>query len=121
MNSKNDERVFNMPFGKVYPLLLQKVVRKGRTREELDQVLHWLTGYPQQALEDQAASGVSLRDFFAQAPAINPKANLITGLICGVRVEQITDPLMQRIRWMDKLVDELAKGRAMEKILRSRA
>jgi len=119
MNGKNVERVYNMGFGTVYPLYVQKVERKGKTKEELDQVLRWLTGYDQEALEGQIKGESSLREFFDRAPELHPNATKITGLICGVRVEQIEDPLMQRIRWMDKLVDELAKGKAMEKILRA--
>ena len=119
MNGKNVERVYNMGFGTVYPLYVQKVERKGRTKEELDQVLRWLTGYDQEGLDGHIKGETSLREFFDRAPELHPNATKITGLICGVRVEQIEDPLMQRIRWMDKLVDELAKGKAMEKILRA--
>ena len=111
-------RVYAMPFASVYPLYIQKVERKGRSKEELDTVLRWLTGYDQAGLERQIEIGAGLEDFFAQAPQVHPKAAEIKGLICGIRVEEIEDPLMQKIRWMDKLVDELAKGKAMEKILR---
>lgn len=114
----NNERVYNMAFSSVYPLLLAKVERKGRSKAELDEVIFWLTGYDGDGLEGQLAKNASYRDFFAEAPALNPKARLITGLICGYRVEEITDALMQKVRWLDKLVDELAKGRKMEKILR---
>ena len=112
-------RVYAMPFASIYPLYVQKVARKGRSKEELDSVLQWLTGYDQAGLLAQIESGASLEAFFAQAPRMNPAAPLIKGLICGIRVEEIEDPLMQKIRWMDKLVDELAKGKAMEKILRA--
>jgi hypothetical protein len=111
-------RVFALKFGSVYPLYVQKAERKGRTKREVDEVLRWLTGYSQKELERQIARGVDLEIFFAEAPALNPNSSLIRGVVCGVRVEEIEDPLMRKIRWMDKLVDELAKGRAMEKILR---
>lgn len=113
-------RIFGMPFARVYPLYVQKAERKGRTKEEVDRVIRWLTGYDFAALDRQLARGVDFSTFFAEAPALNPNASRITGVVCGVRVETIGDPLMQRIRWLDKLIDELAKGRPMEKILRSR-
>lgn len=116
---KNNERVYNYTFASIYPLYQQKVERKGRSGAELDQVLSWLTGYDKAGLEKQIAREVTLRDFFAEAPRLHPNAVKITGLICGVRVETIEEPLMQQLRWMDKLVDELAKGKAMEKILRA--
>ena len=106
-----------MKFAKVYPLYVAKVERKGRTKDELDEVICWLTGYDDAELERQIAASTTLADFFAGA-RINPNAGLITGVICGVRVETIEDPLMQQIRYLDKLVDELARGKAMEKILR---
>ncbi|MBK8068996.1 MAG: DUF2200 domain-containing protein [Rhodanobacteraceae bacterium] len=108
-----------MRFASVYPLYVQKAVKKGRTQAEVDQVICWLTGYSAEALREQIDAGKDFRTFFAQAPAMNPNASLIQGVVCGVRVEAIADPLMQQIRWLDKLVDELAKGRAMEKILRA--
>ncbi len=111
-------KIFAMSFASVYPLYVNKVERKGRSREELDQVICWLTGYDAAALASQIAQAVSFERFFAEAPALNPGAALITGTICGVRVETIADPLMQKIRWLDKLVDELAKGRPLTKILR---
>ena len=111
-------KIFAMPFARVYPAYVQKVERKGRTRQELDQVLCWLTGYSPQHLARQVEDGIDIRSFFDQAPALHPNAEKITGTICGVRIAEITDPLMRRIRWMDKLVDELAKGRPMEKVLR---
>ena len=114
-----DDRIKQMPFGSIYPLYVTKVERKGRTADELDEVLSWLTGSDTDGLRTAAADGVGLETFFAQAPAYNPASSLITGVICGYRVEEIEDPLMRRLREMDKVVDELAKGKAMEKILRS--
>ena len=108
------ERVFQYPFNKIYSLYLQKVTKKGRTQKELDDVLSWLTGYDQEVLHE---SELSLADFFAQAKT-SPQATLITGVVCGVRVEKLEDPLMRQIREMDKVVDELAKGKAVEKIKR---
>jgi len=110
--------IFTMEFSKVYPLYVQKAERKNRTKEEVDQVIRWLTGYTQAGLEKQIKAQCDFETFFAQAPAIHPNASLIKGLVCGVRVEEVEDPLMQRIRFLDKLVDELAKGKAMGKILR---
>ena len=110
--------IYSMPFSKVYPLYVKKVERKGRTRDEVDQVIRWLTGYDADGLRDQLDRNTDLRGFFAEAPAYQPNSDLITGVICGVRVENIEDPLMKKIRQMDKLVDELAKGKAMEKVLR---
>ena len=112
------DRVFAIQFGSVYPHYVQKVEKKNRTKEELDQVLRWLTGYSQKQLEQQIERGVSLEAFFAEAPALHPNSSLIRGVVCGIRVEDVEDPLMRKIRCMDKLVDELAKGKAMEKILR---
>jgi len=111
-------RVFAMRFADVYPLYVKKAERKGRTRAEVDQIIRWLTGYDQAALQRQLECGVDFRTFFAEAPDLHPNAPLIKGVVCGVRVEEVEDPLMQKIRWLDKLIDELAKGRAMEKILR---
>jgi hypothetical protein len=113
----NNERVYKMPFASVYPHYVAKVEKKGRTVAELHTVIEWLTGYDEKALQKIIADKTDLRTFFAEA-RLNPNAPLITGVICGYRVEEIEDPLMQRIRYMDKLVDELAKGRTMEKILR---
>ncbi|HWT20018.1 MAG TPA: DUF2200 domain-containing protein [Variovorax sp.] len=107
-----------MAFAKVYPMYVQKAERKNRTKEEVDQVIRWLTGYDQAGLEWQIAQENDFEAFFAQAPAMNPNSSLIKGVVCGVRVEEIDDPLMQKIRYLDKLVDELAKGKKMEKILR---
>ena len=113
-----NERVYKMSFSMIYPLYIQKVEKKGRTKEELDQVICWLTGYDEKGLQLQIDNNIDLEAFFVQAPEMNPKAPEIKGVICGVRVEEIEEPLMQQIRWMDKLVDELAKGKVMEKILR---
>lgn len=115
----NNERVYKMKFSGVYPLYIQKAERKGRTKAEVDTVIEWLTGYDEQGLQAQINREADLETFFAEAPRINPNVSQITGVICGVRVEEITDPLMQKIRWLDKLVDELAKGKPMEKVLRS--
>lgn len=114
----DNSRVFRISFASVYPLYLQKAEKKGRTKEELDTVLFWLTGYNKKTLQQQIDKKADLQAFFDQAPQINPNVSKITGVICGYRVEEIKDKLMQKIRYMDKLVDELAKGRAMEKILR---
>ena len=112
-------RIFTMAFSKVYPMYIQKAEKKGRTKDEVDEIIFWLTGYDQQRLQEQIDKEVDFETFFAEAPQINPNANKITGVVCGVRVEKIDDPLMQKIRWLDKLIDELAKGKKMEKILRS--
>lgn len=112
-------RVFNMSFASVYPLYIQKAEKKNRTKAEVDAVIFWLTGYNESTLQRQIDNKVSFETFFAEAPQINPNVSKITGVICGYRVEEIEDPLMQKIRYLDKLVDELAKGRVMEKILRS--
>jgi hypothetical protein len=111
-------QVFAIKFSDVYPLYVQKAERKNRTKAELDKTICWLTGYSQAGLHQQIKQGHNLETFFAQAPAINPNRSLIKGVVCGVRVEEIEDPVMQNIRYMDNLVDELAKGKAMEKILR---
>ena len=113
-----NERVYKMEFSRVYPLLVKKVERKGRTKAEVDAVICWLTGYDRPGLQKQIEENVDYETFFREAPQMNPNAPKITGVICGIRVEEISDPLMQKIRWLDKLVDELAKGKAMEKILR---
>jgi len=111
-------QVFALKFADIYPLYVQKAERKNRTKEEVDQTICWLTGYNRAGLQQQIQQGNDLATFFAQAPAINPNRSLIKGVVCGVRVEEIEDPLMQNIRYLDKLIDELAKGKAMEKILR---
>lgn len=108
-----------MSFAGVYPMYIMKAEKKGRTKAEVDEVICWLTGYTKKTLQDQIDKKHDLETFFAKAPRMNPNATKITGTICGYRVEEMTDKLMQKIRYMDKLVDELAKGRAMEKILRS--
>ena len=113
------DRIFKMPFSKIYPLLVQKAEKKGRTKSEVDTVICWLTGYDDSGLQSQINKNVDYETFFNEAPKLNPNAVKITGVICGHRVEEIEDPLMQKIRWLDKLVDELAKGKPMEKILRS--
>lgn len=114
----DNARVFKMKFANVYPLYVEKVEKKGRTKEELDTVLCWLTGYDERSLKQQIDLKTDLETFFAQAPQMNPNVSKITGVICGYRVEEIEDKLMQKIRYMDKLIDELAKGKKMEKILR---
>ncbi len=111
-------RIYSMAFARVYPLYIQKAERKNRTRDEVDEVIRWLTGYDQAGLQRQIEREADFRTFFDQAPALHPNSALITGVVCGVRVETIDDPLMQRIRWLDKLIDELAKGKTMDKILR---
>jgi hypothetical protein len=115
----NNTRVFKMSFASVYPLYIQKAEKKGRTKEEVDTVIFWLTGYNATTLQEQIDNKVDFETFFAEAPEMNPNVTKITGLICGYRVEEIEDKLMQQIRYLDKLVDELAKGKKMEKILRS--
>ncbi len=119
MNNKSNERIFGMKFADVYPLYIQKAERKNRTKKEVDQIICWLTGYNQTGLQQQIKQGSDFESFFAQAPAMNPNRSLIKGVVCGVRVEEIENPLMQKIRYLDKLIDELAKGKTMEKILRS--
>ncbi len=111
-------RIYGMKFASVYPLYVQKAERKGRTKEEVDRIICWLTGYSQTELERQIEIESDLETFFADAPAFNPNASLIKGVVCGVRVEDIEDPLMRKVRYLDKLVDELAKGKPLEKILR---
>ena len=111
-------RIFATAFSKVYPMYVQKAERKNRTKDEVDQIIRWLTGYTSAALEKQIDRQVDFETFFAEAPAFHPDASLIKGVVCGVRVEEVEDPLMRKIRYLDKLVDELAKGKAMEKILR---
>ncbi len=114
----DNTRVFRMEFASVYPLYIQKAERKGRTKAEVDAIIHWLTGYDERTLQRQIDKKSDFETFFAQAPRINPNVSKITGVICGYRVEEIEDPLMRRIRYLDKLVDELAKGKALDKILR---
>ncbi len=111
-------RIFTMPFARVYPLYVQKAERKQRPKEEVDRIICWLTGYTPEQLQRQMERGCDFETFFAEAPALHPNGALIKGVVCGVRVETIADPLMRKIRQLDKLIDELAQGRAMEKILR---
>lgn len=113
-----NEKVYQMSFAKIYPLLVNKAVRKGRTAEEVNEVITWLTGYSEEAIKNAEEQSVSYGDFFRNAPCLNPNRKKIKGVICGVRVEDIEDPLMQEIRYLDKLVDELAKGKEMRKICR---
>ena len=119
MRTPDNHRVFKMSFAGVYPHYVAKVEKKGRTTKELEKVLCWLTGYTPRGLAKRIEQKTSLEDFFQNAPAINPNVGKITGTICGIRIEEIEHPLMRQIRYMDKLVDELAKGRPMEKILRA--
>ncbi|MEJ2905792.1 DUF2200 domain-containing protein [Pedobacter panaciterrae] len=114
----DNTRVYKMSFASVYPHYIQKAEKKGRTKEELDEIIFWLTGYDKQSLQQLIDNKTNFETFFAQAPQINPNVSKITGVICGYRVEEIEDQLMQKIRYLDKLVDELAKGKDMEKILR---
>lgn len=111
-------RIFATPFAAVYPMYVQKAERKGRSKAEVDQVICWLTGYDQAGLTKQIERKVDIKTFFGEAPKMNPNSTLITGVVCGVRVEEVADPLMKQIRQLDKLVDELAKGKAMAKVLR---
>ena len=114
----DNSRVFKMPFASVYPLYIKKAEKKGRTKEEVDEIIFWLTGYNKKSLKQQIDQKTDFENFFKKAPQLNPNVSKITGVICGYRVEEIEDKLMQKIRYLDKLVDELAKGKAMEKILR---
>ncbi len=118
MRADAGTRVAKMAFGSVYPLYIEKVQRKGRTVAELDEAIRWLTGFDDAELQRRIADGTTFADFFADA-RLNPSAELITGVVCGVRVEEIEDPFMRRVRYLDKLVDEIARGKAMEKVLRS--
>ncbi|KDN55964.1 DUF2200 domain-containing protein [Flavobacterium seoulense] len=114
----NNTRVYKMAFASVYPHYIAKAEKKSRTKQEVDEIIFWLTGYNEQSLQELLDNKTDFETFFAQAPQINPNASKITGVICGYRVEEIEDKLMQQIRYLDKLIDELAKGKAMEKILR---
>ena len=114
----SQHKIFAMKFAKVYPMYVQKAERKNRTKEEVDQIICWLTGYSQKGLQKQIKQESDFETFFAQAPAFNPNSSLIKGVVCGIRVEEIEDPLMRKVRYLDKLIDELAKGKKMEKILR---
>lgn len=117
MNQRNN-RIYKMPFSRVYPLYIAKVEKKGRTQSEVDEVIYWLTGYNQKNLETHLELETDFETFFTKAPKLNPSRKQITGLICGVRVEDIQEPIMQEIRYLDKIIDELATGKSMEKILR---
>ncbi|MEO7214211.1 DUF2200 domain-containing protein [Mucilaginibacter sp.] len=114
----DNARVYKMIFAGVYPLYINKAERKGRTKAEVDQIIFWLTGYNEQSLQQLIDDKTNFESFFAEAPQMNPNIGKITGVICGYRVEEIEDPMMQKVRYLDKLVDELAKGKTMEKILR---
>lgn len=114
----DNTRIYRMKFASVYPLYIQKAERKGRTKEEVDEIIFWLTGYDKQTLQQQMDNNSDFETFFAQAPKMNPNVSKIKGVICGYRVEEIEDDVVQKVRYLDKLVDELAKGKAMEKILR---
>ncbi len=120
-NSKTKKhRIYTMSFSKVYPYYIAKAEKKGRTKAEVDVIIRWLTGYSKKGLESQLKKNIDFENFFAKAPKMNPLRSLITGVICGVRLEDIKEPLMREVRYLDKLIDELAKGKAMEKILRAR-
>lgn len=112
-------RIYKISVASVYPHYVTKAEKKGRTKKEVDEIIRWLTGYDQAGLEAELAAGTTFEDFFARAPRLNPNRSLITGLICGYRVEEIEEPLMRELRYMDKLIDELARGKKMEKILRA--
>lgn len=113
-----NHRIYTLIFASVYPHYITKAEKKGRAKAEVDEIIRWLTGYSQKQLETQLEKQTNLEDFFAEAPKLNPARSLITGVICGVRIEEIEDPLMREVRYLDKLIDELAKGKTMEKILR---
>lgn len=119
MNNNNNNRVYKMSFAGVYPHYIAKAEKKGRTKTEVDEIIRWLTGYTQKKFETMLEKKADMETFFNKAPKLNPNRSLITGTICGVRIENIEDPLMREIRYLDKLIDELAKGRPMEKILRT--
>ena len=118
MNTKNNERIYKMSFARIYPEYVNKAERKGRTKAEVDQIIGWLTGYSQEALEGELEKQTNVETFIDQAPQLNPSRSLIKGVVCGVRVEDIQEPTMREIRYLDKLIDELARGKTMEKILR---
>jgi hypothetical protein len=118
MNEKNNQRIYKMAFARVYPEYVNKAERKGRTKAEVDEIIGWLTGYSQEDLEAELAKETNVETFITEAPQPNPARTLIKGVICGVRIEEIEEPTMKELRYLDKLIDELAKGKAMEKILR---
>lgn len=119
MKDERNNRIYNMPVTKVYPLYVQKAEKKGRTKDEVDEIICWLTSYSPAGLESQLEKQTDYETFFEEAPKLHPNRKLITGVICGMRVEEIQEPLMQEIRYLDKLIDELARGKAMDKILRN--
>lgn len=114
----SEHRIYSLPFSSIYPLYIAKAEKKGRTQEEVDAIIEWLTGYDKERLQEVLQKEKVLREFFDRAPRLNPRRTAITGVVCGVRIENIEDPLMREIRYLDKLIDELAKGRPMQKILR---
>lgn len=114
-----NNRIYKMPFARVYPMYVVKVEKKGRTKDEVDQIIKWLTGYSEEDIQKTLIDEIDFESFFSNAPLLNPSRTLITGMICGIRVENIEEPLMQNIRYLDKLIDELAKGKSMDKILRN--
>jgi len=118
-NDKKKNRIYTMTFAGVYPFYIAKAEKKGRTKKEVDEIICWLTGYSQKELEEEIEKGSDFENFFANAPLLNPFRKLITGVICGIRVEEIEDPIIQDVRYLDKLIDELASGKPMEKILRA--
>jgi len=118
MNNKNNERIYRMPFASVYPHYITKAEKKDRTKAEVDEIIFWLTGYDEKSLQEIVENKTNFEDFFANAPNINPNVSKITGVICGYRVEEIEDEVIQKVRYLDKLIDELAKGKTIEKILR---
>lgn len=118
MNNKNNQRIYKMSFARVYPEYINKAERKGRTKAEVDEIIRWLSGYSQEEFEAQLEKQTNVETFIAEAPQLNPSRSLIKGVVCGVRVEDIEEPTMREIRYLDKLIDELARGKAMEKILR---
>ena len=121
MTEQQKPRIYRISFTSIYPLYIEKAEKKGRTKAEVDEIIHWLTGYTQDEVMSQVNKGVDLETFYSDAPQLNPLRKLVTGVICGVRVEDIEDPITQEARYLDKLIDELAKGKAMEKILRKEA
>ena len=119
MKNKVKNKVYEMKFSRIYPLLVNKAIKKGRDKSEVDTVIRWLTGYEQEQIDEMSEGQITYADFFINAPELNPKRKLITGSVCGIRVENIEEPLMREIRYLDKMIDELAKGKALEKILRA--
>jgi hypothetical protein len=118
-NTAGEHRIFKMAFGSVYPAYVAKAEKKGRTKDEVDEIVRWLTGHDAKSLQSEIDAKTDFKTFFAKAPKMNPARNMITGVVCGVRVEEVMEPTMREIRYLDKLVDELAKGKAMQKILRT--